>query len=70
MKELLQYFKFGSKQEVYSHLIDVYVSGCFHLAKDSFNKLEPLYKQEFISSMSPYDPAYTFFSTMGFAETV
>lgn len=70
MKELLQYFKLGSKKDVYIHLIDMYMSGCTHLAKDSFNKLDDIHKKEFINSMSPYDPAYTFFSTLEFTETV
>lgn len=70
MKELLNHYKCTSKQEVYAVLIDKYRK-CFTIAASfGFRMLEYWEQDELIATLDPYDPAYTFFSTMGFAETV
>lgn len=70
MKELLQRYKAESRWEVYSILKRIYFNGYKHSAKSEFKKMNTNEQALFIASMSVYDPAYTFFSTMNFAETV
>lgn len=70
MKELLNHYKCTSKQEVYNILLALYKKGYNLSASAAFRWMDTDEQDAFINTMDPYDPAYTFFSTMGFAETV
>lgn len=70
MKELLQRYRCESRWQVYSALRQAYFNGYIISVTENFSRLDINLQKEFLNSMSPYDPAYTFFSTMGFAETV
>lgn len=70
MKELLQRYKAESRWEIYCILRRAYFFGFDTTSKSIFEQMEAKHKEEFINSMSPYDPAYAFFSTLEFTETV
>ncbi len=70
MKELLYHYKCFTKQEVYAILIDRYRKGLTFAASFGFQMMDTEEQEDFIKTMDPYDPAYTFFSTINFAESV
>lgn len=70
MKELLQKNQCTSWHELYASIRMSYFDGHVINAKRRVHELPDYKRQEFIFSMSPYDPAYAFFSTLEFAETV
>lgn len=70
MKELLQKYKCTSAYELYSVMRMNYFDGHTITATEKYMSLEPHKQAEFISSMSPYDPAYQFFSTLKFTEQI
>lgn len=70
MKELLYHYKFFYKEELYDLLISRYRKGYRLIVKESFEMMSADEQADFISTLDPYDPAYAFFSTMNFAESV
>lgn len=70
MEELLQRYRCASAFEQYSIMRVMFFDGNTITAANLFYQLESHNRTEFISSMSPNDPAFTFFSTRNFTELV